>query len=104
MIEMDLFEKISEFVLRERGKYKKALTRETTLEKDLKITGDDSVEFIESFGKEFNVDVSQFDLAKHFVSEGTFALLKLTLFGIDTGNPQITLGDLEKAVEKGQLE
>ena len=100
---MDAFDKIKEFVVKERGRYRKPLSRNTTLEKDLKICGDDSDEFIEAFGKEFQVDISEFDLAKYFASEGSFALMKLTLFGIDTGNPPITLGDLEKAVHSGKL-
>lgn len=100
---MDSFEKILKFVLRERGRYKKTLTRETTLEKDLKISGEDSDEFIEAFGREFNVEISQLDLSKHFVSEGSFALFKLILFGIDTGKTPITLGDLEKAIKKENL-
>jgi len=103
-MESNLFDRIKSFVIKERGKYRKTLTLETTLEKDLRITGDDADEFLEAFSKEFEVDVNHLDTAKYFVSEGTFSLIKLTLFGISTGNPQITLGDLEEAVRKGKLE
>lgn len=100
----NLFDRIKSFVIKERGKYRKPLTPETTLEKDLKITGDDADEFLYAFAKEFKVDVTCFDISKYFVSEGSLSLVKLTLFGISTGNPQITLRDLEKAVKKGKLE
>ena len=42
----------------------------TEIEYDLKITGDDAVEFILSFGQKFNVDVSKFQLADYFEAEG----------------------------------
>lgn len=42
----------------------------TEIEYDLHITGDDAVEFILSFGKKFNVDVSKFQLADYFEAEG----------------------------------
>ena len=36
------------------------IQRSTRIEQDLKLTGDDTVEFIVAFGKEFGVDVSDF--------------------------------------------
>jgi acyl carrier protein len=97
---MNIFENIKTFIISQRGSYKKPFTRQTTLEKDLKITGDDAWEFFQAFSKEFKVDISQFEISNHFMPEGSLALMKLTLFGKDTGKPPITLGDLEKAVEK----
>ncbi|EKU91611.1 DUF1493 family protein [Bacteroides oleiciplenus] len=49
--------------------------RETTLlERDLRITGNDAVEFILAFGKKFNVDVSKFRLDEYFEAEGILGL------------------------------
>lgn len=49
---------------------KKEITENTEIEYDLRITGDDAVEFILSFGNKFNVDVSNFQLADYFEAEG----------------------------------
>lgn len=46
------------------------IQRETRIEQDLKITGEDAIEFIVAFGKEFNVDVSNFMAEEYFEPEG----------------------------------
>lgn len=99
---MNTFDKIEEFVKKERGKYRKPLTQKTTLEQDLKITGDDADEFIIAFGKEFNVNISKFDFGKYFNDEGGMSVL-FVLLGKRTKKPPLTLGGLEKAVEAGEL-
>jgi hypothetical protein len=83
MLNMDeqIIERIKLFVINERGKYKKPLTKATMLEKDLKITGDDAWEFLESFGKKFNVIIDDLDLSKYFSPEGSISLNLLVLFG-----------------------
>jgi hypothetical protein len=48
------------------------LSLETDLMTDLGIDGDDAIEFIDSFGKEFNIDFSGFDSNKYFGSEAGF--------------------------------
>lgn len=99
----EIFERLKSFIVSIRGKYKIPFTRETKLESDLKITGDDAYEFIEEFGKEFNVDIKDFEVAKYFASEGTFALYRLIFTGIKTNKKQLTIGDLEKAIKCGKL-
>ena len=49
---------------------KEEIRENTEIEYDLRITGDDAVDFILSFGNKFNVDVSSFQLAEYFESEG----------------------------------
>ncbi|MBS1559894.1 MAG: DUF1493 family protein [Bacteroidetes bacterium] len=46
--------------------------RETTLKKDLSLWGDDAVEFIENYGKRFNVDLSELDFKKIFSARRRF--------------------------------
>jgi len=48
----------------------KKLTLDTLIERDLGITGDDSIDFIEEFAQEFNVDITSFDYSKYFGGEG----------------------------------
>ena len=82
---------------------KKEIKRETTLEGDLKIYGDDSDEFLIAFGKEFNVDVSQFPIGNYFSNEGSHLLL--WLIGKQKRQiKQLTIGQLEKAVIAGRLD
>lgn len=100
MVKNELFQQVIDFVIDIRGKYRFPLTMETSLEKDLHITGDDADEFIIAFSKEFNIDISDFDISKYFGSEGGF----MGLFGWATpGKQPITLGDLYNAVTIGKL-
>lgn len=85
----------------DRGKYRFPLTPEITLEEDLKITGDDADEFIIAFGKEFNVDISEFDFSKYFDAEGQGCLN--LFFWKPPNKAPITLGDLYNAVIAGKL-
>ncbi len=48
----------------------KKLTLDTLVEKGLGITGDDAIDFIEEFAKEFNVDIASFNYSKYFGEEG----------------------------------
>jgi Protein of unknown function (DUF1493) len=86
---------------------KKEITRETSIEKGLKITGDDSDEFLIAFGKEFNVDVSKFPIGDYFGDEGDPILPAIIRFLTGKKKRQtktITIGQLEKAVIAGRLD
>jgi len=104
---MDVFEQIKEFVTKQRWEYNFPLTRETELRKGLKLWGDDAVEFVSAFGKEFNVDLSSLDLNKYFPPEGDRilpAIIRMVMFKKKPEYSSLTLGDLEKAVKIGKLE
>lgn len=102
----NIWEQIIQFVedgrwLFELSKY----TRETDLENDLKLEGDDAYEFICLFGKEFNVNVSEFNFEEYFYPEGHWMILA-KLYGLlskQKEKKKITLGDLEKSVKDGKL-
>ncbi|MFK8102492.1 MAG: DUF1493 family protein [Saprospiraceae bacterium] len=100
----NFFDEILDFVYQERGKYKGELTRNTELEHDLGITGDDAHEFMEAFFKKFQIKEKAFDLNKYFEPEG-FSLINLKwLFGKRTAKEirkPIRLGHLEKVAESG---
>ncbi len=107
MINDKILEKLIQFIIKQRWNYDFQLTKETTLENDLGIYGDDAVEFIIAFGKEFNVDVSKFMAADYFRSEGDFILPAIIRF--ITGRKKkvrkvLTIGHLEKAVIAGRLD
>jgi acyl carrier protein len=99
----DIFDKLLRFIYVQRGTYNFILSRDTTLERDLRISGDDAYEFFDAFSKEFNIDLSDFDLSKYFAPEGSFALFKLIFLGFDSGKIPLSIGDLENAIIKGKL-
>ncbi|PWU02598.1 MAG: hypothetical protein C5B52_05085 [Bacteroidetes bacterium] len=103
------FDRIVNFVEKQRWKYKKKLSRSTTLERDLGITGDEADEFMLAFFKEFNIDYSSFDPSNYFGVEYFDFLglskLMLRLKGTKNGQKEtkdLTLGDLERVVLAGK--
>jgi len=105
----DSFELVLHFVKNQIGKHNFFLTKETTIENDLRITGDDADEFMIEFFKEFQIDVKDYDFRNHFEVEG-FALFNLAkLIGLKTYHSNketipITLGHLEKVVKMKKWE
>ena len=86
---------------------KKKITRETEVENDLGIYGDDADEFLIDFGKEFSVDVSQFPIGEYFSDEGDFILPAIIRSFTNTkkrGRKSFTVGHLEKAIFSGKLD
>lgn len=103
----NIFESIKSFVEKQRWQYPFALERTTKIEKDLKITGDEADEFIIAFGKQFNIDVSNFNIDEYFEPEGDKILPAIVRFFTGqkkTKNKELVLGDLERAVIVGKLD
>lgn len=98
-----LFDQIKDFIETQRWKYDFPLTRNTLLQKDLKIWGDDAVDFLEAFGKKFDVDLSTFKIDLYFRTEGGFSMFN-SFFKEKNKYKALTIGDLEDAVNKGVLE
>lgn len=86
---------------------RKSISRDTKLEGDLKITGDDADEFIVAFGKEFSVDVENFGIGDYFGDEGDPILPEVMrpLLGKKKRKTKtLTVGHLEKAILAGRLD
>ncbi len=102
----NISEEIKKFVNEIRGGYTFDFTKDTKLQEDLNIWGDDAVEFIENFGGNFNVDISEFDFNKYFKPEGDMILASIVNLFRKTKPPEftpLTLGDLEQAIRNGKL-
>jgi acyl carrier protein len=108
-----LSEEITNFVNNQVGKIwwsKKELSRNTRIYEDLRIDGDDALDFFTAFEEEFHLDLKSLKLDKYFNNEGLdpFGLSSLIkrIKGNKTSsnhtNKAITLGDLEKAVQSGK--
>jgi hypothetical protein len=68
--------------------------------------GDDAFEFIEAYTKEFNVDLSEFDMKKYFPPEGDVilpAIMRALRLKKEPEYFPLTLGDLEGGIKKGKL-
>lgn len=103
-----ILNKIKHFLESDRwGLGERDIQRNTRIEQDLKLTGDDAVEFIVAFGKEFEVDVSNFMADEYFEAEGIYPFQNIinSLFGIKNKSHKkvLTVGDLERAIEIKEL-
>ncbi|MDQ2752415.1 MAG: DUF1493 family protein [Bacteroidota bacterium] len=101
---MENLEKLVAFLARET-KYKGKITSSTLLQKDLGIYGDDASELIVKYGKVFNVDVSEFNIAEHFRAEGIdFLGFVLSIFkGKTKIFKDLKVSTLEKALVTRRL-
>lgn len=103
----EILNQIGQLIENKMGRYKKPFTRDTALEKDLGISGDDAVDFLLDFSKKFNIDMSKFDIRKYFFPEGDFMLpiiLRLITGKKREKISELKLGDLEKAIIAGRLD
>jgi hypothetical protein len=98
---MEIIDQIRAFVVKERWEYGFDLTPETKLRADLKIRGDEAVEFMEHFVSEFNVRVGVFSMDKYFLGE-TFTISDL--FSNYPNMYDISLGDLELVIKERMLD
>lgn len=99
----EIFQTIVLLITEKMGKYRKPLQRDTRLERDLGISGDDAVELLEAFAGKLNVDISEFQFNHFFTPEGDSLLA--TILGSSKRKPEVdlTIGDLENAAIKGKL-
>lgn len=103
----EIFEELKKFIIEQRWEYDFPLVRETTLERELRITGDDADEFLIAFGKKFNVDVSEFPIGDYFESEGDQilpAIIRMITRKEKRQKKPLTIGQLEKAMIAGKLD
>ncbi len=101
------FNKLKKFVVNQSAVNDKEINSSIQIEDDLGVSGDDAVEFILAFGKEFNVDVSNFMLADYFSPEGDFILPAIIRFLTNKKKRErksFTVGHLEKAIMEGRLD
>jgi acyl carrier protein len=104
---VQIFDRIKQFTSKQAGIVEGKITENLSLENDLGIYGDDAVEFIIAFGKEFNVDVSNFMAADYFSAEGDPVLPAIIRFITNKKKRKLKdlrLIHLKKAVKAGRLD
>lgn len=94
----EIYRALLEFISDEVRDESVEIKRESAIENDLGISGDDADDFILKFAKKFNVDISEFDADKYF--EGEPGFLPLSSAAEKKG---LTVEDLERAIHIGRL-
>src|SRR5687767_5048929 len=107
LMNKEIFTHLKAFVVKQTGVHEEEVTPDASLENDLGVYGDDGVELIIKFGKEFNVDVSRFMAADYFSPEGDPILP--AIIRIITGKKRrklkgLTLNHLERGIRAGRLD
>ena len=90
---------LNKFIIKQIGVDAEEITDGALIEDHLGVYGDDAVELIVSYGKMFNVDVSNFMVADYFSSEGDVilpALIRLFTGKSKTQKKKLTVGHLKK--------
>jgi acyl carrier protein len=101
------FKRLKDFIVKQTFVDDVQITSNTIIETEFGVTGDDAYDFIIAFGKEFNVDVSKFEIGNYFKGEGDTTLITLINFFKGKKSEKksllLTVGDLEKAIIAGKL-
>lgn len=71
---------VKQFIEQETGE--KILSLNTRIENDLGLSGDDNLELIEKFVKKYQLDTTDFNYSKHFVSESEILNAEATLWAL----------------------
>ena len=91
------FEDLISFIREEIGEYNMGINRETLIEDDLGVTGDEAIELIQNFSKKFNLDIKDFVYSKYFYPEPS-------IFSVNKSIHPITLENLYTILKTGKLE
>ena len=95
-----LLNEIINFLVKQACLTNITLKRETKIEVDLGITGEDAIELLVAYSKRFSVDISNFMAAEYFEAEGMNWLMPTNVIN----KKKLTIGDLEKGALMGKLD
>jgi hypothetical protein len=106
-----LYDRVVAFVAKERAVRADRLQPETTLFGDLGTDGDDGIELLEDFAREFSVDMNECDPSRYFGPEAGVPLLfplYWIILAFRRGTPEekarlepIRIADLVRSAELG---
>ena len=100
-----IFINLKSFVIRQSAVKDEEITRDTSIEDDLGVTGNDAVDFLIADSKTFDVDVTKFMAGDYFGPERNVVLSEL--FGGFTDKRKrkiLTVYHLEKGIIAGRLD
>ncbi|MBL7734380.1 MAG: DUF1493 family protein [Chitinophagaceae bacterium] len=95
------FAELVAFIRDKSGEHEIPITRETLIEDNLGISGDDAGDLVVEFSKKYKVDISNFKFRSYFHGEPSI----LDVIGINSRKKKpFTVGHLEKAIIAGRLD
>lgn len=109
----EILNRLKKFVLESGWGYvlpslkEREVNKGTRVKEDLKINGDDADEFLIAFGKEFDVEVSKFNIGEYFDDEGDPilpAIIRMFTGKKKRQTKELTISHLEKAILAGRLD
>ena len=77
------------------------IVADTGMQRELGVCGDDAVEFLVAYAKNFHVDVSHFMGADYFDGEGLYFL---SLFKVKRTKKELTVGHLQRGIDARRLD
>jgi len=95
-----LFKQVKDFIITERWEYDFEIKRNTSLQNDLKIYGDDASDILYKFCKKFKVDYTNFQFDNYFRPELSWT----DFFKKKKKYKEFTVDDLVKAIDRKKLE
>ena len=109
-MDAEITSKVLAFIAKKTGVKESKITMESRLGSDLGLDGDDALELLEGFGKEFNVSVKSIDFEKYFNAEYDIwgiqnlfnKLFRKDKF-IDKQNKEIHVSQLVDSIKSGRL-
>ncbi|MDD2793077.1 MAG: DUF1493 family protein [Sediminibacterium sp.] len=103
----EIFIKLKEFIVEQAAVEETEVLHDAKIEDDLGITGDDAIDFLIAYGRNFNVDVTKFMAADYFDSEGDPilpAIIRWVTGKKKQKNKVLTVAHLEKGILAGKLD
>ena len=82
--------------------YKKHITLETSINKDLCIEGDDAIDFLNEFATLFQVDITHFPFNDYFYNEGELSMIWFLKWFKNSKKP-MPFYQLIEAIDKKKL-
>ena len=84
--------------------YKKHITLETSINKNLCIEGDDAIDFLNEFSSLFQVDITDFPFDKYFYNEGELSMIWFYKWFRGNSKSVLSFCQLMESIDKKRLE
>jgi hypothetical protein len=95
------FAELVAFIRNKVGEHEMPITRETLIEDDLGVTGDDAAELLMELSNKYNFNIANFKFRNYFYDEPGI----LDVIGLNSQKVKpFTVGYLEKAIIAGRLD
>jgi acyl carrier protein len=91
------FAELVAFIRNKSGEHEMPITRETLIEDDLGVTGNDAAELLIELSKKYNFDIANFKFSRYFNDEPS-------MFDTSRAVKPFAVGHLEKGIIAGRLD